>query len=444
MKYFGTDGIRGRAEMFTPEFVDSIAYAAASNSSKIIIARDTRVSGERIEALLADGLTRRGVNIVFAGIIPTPVLAYHTRISGAQYGIMITASHNPSEYNGIKFFSPEGAKLTEDAERCLESLINDYGSSKAEKRESCGHQTDKRQQAAQAGIRELADAVSGYLQHIKCALNPDIKGLRVLLDTANGAAARVAPFMFSELGAQVSVINDEVNGRRINENCGAAYPDTLINAMAQGEYDIGFTYDGDGDRVMAVKDGKLLDGDRLLYAAARYFQERGMLRVAAAVGTVMTNLGAEQAFLRRGIRFIRASVGDKNVAMEMKKHNCCLGGEASGHLIFTDYQNTGDGLLSSILIAEIDKKRGLLALDDIQEYPQVSDDIITVPSKIVEFRNNKEIDGYLKTITKTPNLRTVVRVSGTEPRIRIMVEAPSRERAAHLAAEIKNYILARI
>lgn len=429
MLYFGTDGIRQRSDFFTAEFLDSVAHAAAflSDNDTIVIGRDTRISGKFIEERLAESLRLRGKTVVCIGIAPTPVLARYIRDRKAGYGIMITASHNPPEYNGVKFFDILGKKISEEEEKLFETAM-------------AASEKDYR-----AGGKILEEnGIDKYIDFIKTELNPDIKGLKVFLDTANGAAVNAAPAVFEALGAKVTVINTETDGRNINVGCGATHPEVLIEAMSKGDYDIGFTYDGDADRVMAVKDGKLLDGDHIMYTVARYFQERGMLSEPAAVGTVMTNFGTERAFMSRGIKLIRAKVGDKHVIEEMFKRGCPIGGETSGHLIFTRYQNTGDGILSSLLAADIDVKRALIALDDIEEYPSVSDDIITVPERVDAFKANEEIKGYLKEIEKDTETRIVVRASGTEPRVRIMAEAPTKERAASLAAEIKSFILARI
>lgn len=429
MRYFGTDGIRGKETFFTHEFLIKAAAAASAAAPipRIMLARDPRVSGKRIEDELTAELVKRGNTVFSAGMTPTPVLAHLTRAYGCGLGIMVSASHNPPEYNGIKFFAADGSKISTAAEADIEDLIDNFG-----KAENSG------------GRRYEINGDLEYIEHITAIFKPFFKGRRILLDTANGAASRIAPGLFRRSGADVTVINGETDGIRINETCGATHTEVLLEAMEKHRYDLGFTYDGDADRVMAVKDGKLYDGDHIMYIAARYFSEKGLLRNNCITGTVMTNMGTEIALNDKGLRLLRSKVGDKYVSEEMQKNDCLIGGETSGHLIFKDYQNTGDGLLSSLILAVIDQEKDIRLFDDIKEYPQIMCDILTDPEKIENFKNNGEINAYLRDLGGRKDIRTVVRASGTEPKIRIMAEAPTEDGARKLAYEIRGFILGRI
>ncbi|MCL2629938.1 MAG: phosphoglucosamine mutase [Firmicutes bacterium] len=430
MKYFGTDGIRGLNEIFTEGFLKKIASATVKlfgKNSPIAIARDTRVSGRFIEETLARFLTDYGANVILLDITATPVCAYATKVLKCSAGIMISASHNPPEYNGIKFFGGNGAKLPSEAE--LERLID------------CEEEI-----ISEKGEISHADADTLYIEYILEKLGEDkpLEGLKVLLDTANGACAFVAPRLFNALGATVTVIANDTSGLWINENCGATHWENLVSAMDEGDYDIGFTYDGDGDRVMAVKCGKVFDGDHIIFVLAKHLKMNKKEEVGTVVGTVMTNYGAEKAFKQIGVNFLRAKVGDKYVYQEMCKLNSEIGGEASGHIILRKYQETGDGLLASAVVALTDKESDILMLDDIKEYPQISKDIMTTPQKVIKFNESEEIAKYLEEIKDKINGRAVVRASGTEPRIRIMVETACESEAEKTALEIRNRILKEI
>lgn len=430
MKYFGTDGIRGQSGFFTDDLLQRAAFAAVSaiKATRVAIARDTRISGKSIEDRLIESFLKAGADVVRVGMTPTPVLAYITRAYACDTGIMISASHNPPEYNGIKFFGRDGGKIEEAVEAALEEAIDNPFFAEG---------------APRGNLIDI-DADSEYILHMTNALKPDLKGIRVLIDAANGATSLIAAKLLRAAGAVPDVIHCNTDGTDINENCGATVPKTLADAMKDKNYRLGFTYDGDGDRVMAVKDGKIYDGDRLIYVAARYFLSKGRLKKSAAVGTVMTNLGMEKALEKRGIKLIRTKVGDKYVSDEMILNAYQIGGEASGHVIFRDYQNTGDGLLTSLLTAMIDLEEGIDILDDIKEYPQASRDIKTTPEKVAAFKNSEEIKKFISGFSSLPDGRVVVRASGTEPKIRIMAEAECAKKAAEYADTIRDFIVGRI
>jgi len=423
MKHFGTDGIRGKEEIFTEEYLTKIASGLVSiGIKKVIFGRDPRTSGPRMEKTMAAVLARYGVEVLLAGMIPTPVLSFLTKFYGCDCGVMLSASHNPPEYNGVKLFSSTGSKASEETELAVEKYIDEGG----------------KLPAAEDGSITSVDGAENYINYVLGCLKPDLRGLKVALDTANGATSVIAPQIFERAGAIVRAFNTETDGININNNCGATVPATLLKIVESGDYDIGFTYDGDGDRVMCVSGGKIFNGDHIMYVHCKSMKEKGTLVDNVMVGTVMSNLGTEKACENHGIKLIRTSVGDKCVYREMEKHGYNVGGEESGHLIFTDYMPTGDGILSSVLTAVLDKVKPIKELDDIVEYPSVSDFILCGKEEVEKFKTNPELKRYLSNIDS--EYRTVIRPSGTEPKIRILVEAESSEKARAKCAEIKKFI----
>lgn len=423
MKHFGTDGIRCKENIFTEEYLTKIASGLVFIGAKrVIFGRDPRTSGPRMEKTMSKVLVEHGVEVLSAGMVPTPVLAYLTKFYRCDYGIMLSASHNPPEYNGVKLFSANGSKVAERVELAVEDYIDNGG---------ILPENDKKE------IRSV-DGAEEYINYILSSVNVDLSGLRIALDTANGATSLIAPQIFRKAGAEVFPFNTETDGIRINENCGATVPSALVKVMSENGFDLGFTYDGDGDRVMCVKNGKVFNGDHLMYAHCKEMKKSGTLVKNTMVGTVMSNLGTEKACERSGINLVRTGVGDKCVFREMEKCGYNVGGEESGHIIFTDYMPTGDGILASVLTAKLDKAVGIDILDDITEYPSVSDCIVCGKAEVARFNESEELKAYLANIDK--EYRTVVRPSGTEPKIRILVEAESLERAREKCAEIKKRI----
>lgn len=429
MQYFGTDGIRGKEGIFTPDFLTRIARATVGlkERPKVVIGRDPRVSGERIEGVLTGTLLRFGAEVLSAGMTPTPVLAFLTRHFNADFGIMISASHNPPEYNGIKFLKTDGRKIEESTEAALERLIDNPCA--LEERE---------------GVLTRIEGNRLYIDDLCRKLQPSVAGMRILMDTANGATAEIAPQLFRELGCDVTAIYTETDGVRINENCGATHIETLAEAMRKGSYDLGFSFDGDGDRLMAAVGGRILDGDHILYIVARVLQQQGTLKDNTVVGTVMTNLGTEKSAAKHGIRLIRTKVGDKYVSDEMERNGYAAGGETSGHLIFSAYHTTGDGILAALLLAVIERKYGVLNLDDLEEYPQSHQDILTDADGIAAFDRSEAIKSYLRKVEGEIDGRIVVRKSGTEPKIRIMAEGKTKAESEAIAREIRTFILEQI
>ncbi len=429
MAHFGTDGIRAKASEFSTEYLHKIADAAlsASPNAKIVIGRDTRTSGPFIESELAKRLAQKGAEVMVVGMTATPTLAFLTQQKAADFGIMISASHNPPEYNGIKFFSSTAEKLSEETEREIEHFIdNPKGIADAVKpKEVVYYNGDE-----------------DYINFLIDRLNPNIAGMKILLDCANGATSKIAPALFKKLGAEVTVHNSNTSGEDINAGCGAAVPEYLLNSMEGGDFDIGFTYDGDGDRIMVVEKDKLFNGDHLMYVHARNMKQKGALKHDTIVATIMSNMGTEAACNRCGIKLLRTGVGDKYVHREMMKHGYNIGGEESGHIIFSDYMKTGDGILASLLTAILAKEISLSALDDIAEYPKAIKSYMCDKAAAQRFYTDEEIQNYLNNLKFEG--RSVVRPSGTEPKIRILVEAADAQLAEQKAAEIKEFLTRRL
>lgn len=425
MKYFGTDGIRGKSAMFTSDFLEKTAQAVKAFYGRIsvVVARDTRTSGKKIVSVLSKYLASAGINVLDAGMLPTPALAFLTKAKKAEIGIMVSASHNPPEYNGLKFFSGKGAKISTAEEEALEKLID----------------TSVFQAEEGGSYREYADGLEDYLGFVRRSFSPDLKGLKVVLDGASGAAGSAAVALFRGLGASVTALNAEGDGSRINVGTGAAHPEYIIGESLNSDADIAFSYDGDGDRVIAAVKGSCIDGDNMMYAAAKYFMEKGSLSPPVLVGTVMTNLGAEKALNALGIKLLRTPVGDKYVSMLMEEGGYPIGGERSGHIIFSDFAATGDGILTSLIIAAVAKEKNVSEYADYGEYPTASDEIKTDERGKRVFESSPEIAAFKAFLESEGNGRIIARPSGTEPVIRLTAEDPDMSVARRSVRRLKAY-----
>ncbi|MBQ8178423.1 MAG: hypothetical protein IJ033_04440 [Clostridia bacterium] len=429
MLKFGTDGIRARGDLFDDQFLGRFAKAIQKiyGTITLIIARDTRVSGEPIERGLSKHFKALGMGVRLAGVIPTPTLAFLTKSSGCDLGIMISASHNPPEYNGLKLFSGQGAKISLADEKEIEHALNE---------------DLKGSYGVEGWVESMStDSYVGYLQGI---FGNRLKGLKVAVDTCYGSTFSVVPAVFGELGAQLSGINLDPDGSKINVECGATHVEQLLEYCKESECDVAFAYDGDGDRVIAIIDGKVLTGDDVIYLIARYFKLKGMLKSKTVVGTIMSNVGLERALEDKGIAFLRADVGDKYVYEEMVKSGAQIGGEDSGHVILKDYAETGDGLLTSLFIACIQKEIGVSNLLDMAKYPVKEDSLSLSPEQRERFVNTPKIGAFIEEISLKCGVRVVVRPSGTEPKLRIMVEGETYEKAKESALKIKDYLSAEL
>ena len=442
-QYFGTDGIRGRVgeAPITPDFVMRLGYAAgrvlALNSHlsagarpTVLIGKDTRISGYMLEAALEAGLTAAGVDTLLTGPMPTPAVAYLTRALRAQAGIVITASHNPFEDNGIKFFSSAGLKLDDTIEHAIELELA---------------QPMACMPSAKLGkARRIDDAPGRYVEFCKSTFpnHLDLRGLKIVLDCAHGATYHVAPPVFHELGAEVIAIGNKPNGLNINLDAGSTHPQALQSAVVEHKADLGIAFDGDGDRVMMV-DGKgtLLDGDQLLYIIASGLHSKGELQ-GGVVGTLMTNLAMEHALARQKIPFVRAKVGDRYVLEQLNKTGWRLGGENSGHILTLDKTTSGDAIIAALQVLHALKLSGktLATLGaELVLYPQVLINVVT--NKKLDL-NHADIQTAVKAAETTLDGagRVLLRASGTEPKIRVMVEGQDGELVQKLAEEIAEVV----
>lgn len=438
-KLFGTDGVRGLANHdLTPELAFKLGRAAGTllkqgtDKASIIVGRDTRLSGFMLEGALTAGITSAGVNVYIAGIIPTPAVAFLVRELGCAAGAVISASHNPAPDNGIKFFNDKGYKLDDSLEEKIEKMIAE------------GLENLPRPTGSQLGrISILKDADDRYINFLKKALPLHIKGLKIVLDCANGAAYRAAPRLFRELGAQVISINDIPDGLNINEQCGSTHPASLQQTVLKYKADLGMAFDGDADRVIAVdENGKIVDGDKILVICGLSLQEKQELDDKIVV-TVMSNLGLKQAFQKASINVLETKVGDRYVLEEMLKSEAILGGEQSGHIIFLKHNTTGDGILSGLNLVHVvkEKKKSLSQLAaQMNTLPQV---LVNVKVRSKEgWQDNDKIN---EAIRETNELlkdigRLLVRPSGTEPLIRVMAEGPDEKELERLTNKLAEVI----
>lgn len=431
-KYFGTDGVRGEVGKFpiTPDFALKLAYAAGQvlvkhdgeHTPTVIIGKDTRISGYMLESALVSGFTAAGVNVIQTGPLPTPGIAYLTRALRLSAGVMISASHNHYADNGIKFFAEGGVKLSDEIEAEIEAQID------------LPMQTVPPERLGRA--RRISGADDRYIEFCKSTFpaNMNLRGLRLVVDTANGAGYHVAPKVFHELGADVVEIANKPDGYNINDRCGATHPKTLQAALLQHEADYGIAIDGDGDRLMMVdRFGKVYDGDALVYVIAKA-RAKTEAPIGGVVGTVMTNMAMEVALRQLGVPFCRAKVGDRYVLEQLTQRSWLIGGEASGHILCLDKHNTGDGTISAlqVLAALQILQEDLPAAVDWQPYPQV---MINVR---IDKDSSWETDSAAALAEVEASLagqgRVVLRASGTEPVVRVMVEAQN-SRLAQTGAE---------
>ena len=440
-KIFGTDGIRCivNQEPMTTETCLKIAKVTGyllSHTNKykrrVLISKDTRLSGYLFEPLLTAGFISMGMDVVLVGPLPTPALPMLIRSLRADLGVMITASHNTYEYNGLKFFDSEGYKFNRTIEKKIENIIS--STTKYNKIINLSNMSGK--------ALRLDDAQGRYSEYLKSTLNTKskFKNLKVVLDCANGATYNVAPNLFWELGCKVIVINNIPDGKNINLECGAVNVTSLSKKVIKEKADIGFAFDGDGDRVIAVDEkGSLIDGDNIIALFAESFLQLNQLNKMTVVTTVMSNLGFEE-FLKKklDIKLIRTNVGDINVIEKMKKHKYSLGGEQSGHIILGNYLGTGDGILAALKILEIfyfKKIKASKLFDLYDKCPQIK---INIPikkmiNKELQRRLNKLKNQYIKT---HPDLRLLVRESGTEPLIRILVEGKDKGQVKSISLKL--------
>ena len=429
LKYFGTDGVRGVANQeLSPELAFRVGraggYVLTRHSDRkrpqVLVSRDTRISGEMLESALIAGLLSVGIEVLRLGVVTTPGVAYLVRAQEADAGVMITASHNPIEYNGIKYFGSDGFKLSDELEYEIEQLLD--------------APADELPRPAAAGLGVVDDYKEGALKYtsfLEQTIATDLTGLKVVVDAANGATSGFIANLFADLNVDLIPIHDQPDGLNTNLDCGSTHPASLQAAVVEHQADLGIAFDGDGDRCIAVDhEGKLVDGDKIMYICGKNMEENGRLKQDTVVTTVMSNLGMYKALEAHGMKSVKTKVGDRYVVEEMLKHGYNLGGEQSGHIIFSDHNTTGDGMLTALQLLQVVKSTGRTLKDlaaEVTTYPQELVNI-TVADKEAAM-TNPQLQAIIAEVETEMNGdgRILVRPSGTEPLLRIMAEAPTKE-----------------
>ena len=445
-KYFGTDGVRGEANVeLTPElafklgrFGGYVLSQHATEAPKVLVGRDTRISGEMLEAALIAGLLSVGIHVYKLGVLATPAVAYLVKTEGASAGVMISASHNPALDNGIKFFGGDGFKLDDEKEAEIEALLD--------------ASEDTLPRPSAEGLGTVVDYPEGLRKYEAYLVSTGtaLEGMKVALDTANGAAFTSARQIFADLGAQITVIGETPDGLNINFNVGSTHPEALQELVKESKSAIGLAFDGDSDRLIAVdENGEIVDGDKIMYIIGKYLSEKGQLAQNTIVTTVMSNLGFHKALDREGINKAVTAVGDRYVVEEMRKSGYNLGGEQSGHVILMDYNTTGDGQLSAVQLTKIMQETGM-------SLSQLASEVTIYPQKLVNIRVENtmkdkamEVPAIKAIIDKMEeemagNGRILVRPSGTEPLLRVMAEAPTTEEVDYYVDTIAEVVKAEI
>jgi phosphoglucosamine mutase len=428
-RLFGTDGVRGVAgDALTAELAVALGRAAADEARaerpQVLIIRDTRESGPMLEGALAAGVAQGGGDALIGGVVPTPAASILVRRLGLDLAVVVSASHNPWQDNGIKFFGRDGAKLSADSERRIEAAVA----------------ADLRPPHAVGQVRVLHGASDDYLRELEGTFSSRLDGLKVVLDCANGSTHSVGPEIFKRLGADAEVLCADPDGRNINEGCGSTHPEGLAERVVSSGADIGFAYDGDGDRVIAVDaTGALRDGDELIVLIARYLAERGDLGGGVAV-TVMSNFGFHTAMAEAGIQVETTAVGDKHVSEALSKRGWRLGGEQSGHVIWTQFAPTGDGIAASLLTCQALAGRSLADAIPMRKLPQTLVNVRVADRDAIEDATEfwAEVDREVAALKGRG--RILVRPSGTEPLVRVMVEAPTQDEADSVAGRLSDSV----
>lgn len=444
-KLFGTDGVRGVANTeLTGELAYNLGRAGAyvltkekAHAPKILVGMDTRISGDMLESALVSGMCSVGAHVVLAGVIPTPAVAYLVRKYNFDAGVVISASHNPMEYNGIKFFNSNGYKLRDELENEIEDILL--------------NRIDELPQPTGAGVGTKSisdDAIEDYIQFLTKSTNVNLKGIKVALDCANGASYKAAPISILNLGASMCIIHNEPDGTNINANCGSTHIEGLKKFVVENGADIGFAFDGDADRCLAVDEkGNLIDGDKILAICGNYMKEKGMLKNDTIVGTVMTNLGFNIMAKEKGINVEQTNVGDRYVLERMIEKGYNLGGEQSGHIIFLDHNTTGDGILTAIQMLTVLKESGKKASELASVMTQMPQVLVNARVDNAKKNTYMEVAEIKKAIDDLSAKfkdegRVLIRTSGTEPLIRVMIEGKDidliRSEAERLAKFIED------
>lgn len=446
-KYFGTDGVRGIANKeLTPELAFKLGryggyvlsqHEDSSRKPRVLVGRDTRISGEMLEQALIAGLLSVGIEVYQLGVISTPGVAYLTRLQKASAGVMISASHNPAEDNGIKFFGADGFKLVDDQEAEIEALLD------------AEEDTLPRPSAEGLGsLDEFPEGLLKYSQFLVQSIPGDLADMTVCLDAANGATATAVNRVFADLETDFYTMGTSPNGLNINDGVGSTHPEALAEMVVEKGADAGLAFDGDGDRIIAVDElGRIIDGDKIMYICAKYLAEKKRLKKDTIVTTVMSNLGFHKAVEEIGLKDVVTQVGDRYVVEEMRKNDYNFGGEQSGHMIFLDYNTTGDGMLSGIQLLNVMKQTG-------KKLSELADEVTIYPQKLVNIRvtdkNGAMEVPAIKAVVEQAEAemngegRILVRPSGTEPLLRVMAEAPTQEKVDYYVDKIAEVVRAEI
>ncbi len=429
LKYFGTDGVRGVANQdLSPELAFRVGraggYVLTRHSERkqpqVLVARDTRISGQMLENALVAGLLSVGIEVLRLGVVTTPGVAYLVRAQEADAGVMITASHNPIEYNGIKYFGNDGFKLSDEMEAEIEQILD--------------APTDDLPRPAAEGLGTVDDYLEGALKYtsfLEQTISTDLSGLKIVVDAANGATSAFVSQLFADLNVDAIQINSQPNGLNTNLDCGSTHPEGLQAAVVEHGADLGIAFDGDGDRCIAVDEqGNLIDGDKIMYVCGQYMEANGRLKEHTVVTTVMSNLGMYKALEANGMTSVKTKVGDRYVVEAMKEHGYNLGGEQSGHIIFLDHNTTGDGMLTALQLLQVVKTSG-------KTLSELASPVVTYPQELVNItvqdkQAAQQNPALLAVIAEVEDEmagdgRVLVRPSGTEPLLRIMAEAPTEE-----------------
>jgi phosphoglucosamine mutase len=428
-RLFGTDGVRGVAgDALTAELAVALGRAAADEARaerpQVLIIRDTRESGPMLEGALAAGVAQGGGDALIAGVIPTPAASILVRRLGLDLAVVVSASHNPWQDNGIKFFGRDGAKLSDEAEERIEQAVR----------------ADVRPPEAVGQVRLLHGAADDYIRELEGAFRDRLDGIKVVLDCANGSTHFVGPEIFKRLGAETEVLCADPDGRNINEGCGSTHPESLAERVVASGADIGFAFDGDGDRVLAVDaSGRVRDGDELIVLAASHLAEAGELSGGVAV-TVMSNFGFHQAMEAAGIEVATTHVGDRNVSEELRERGWMLGGEQSGHIIWTTFAPTGDGIAAALLTCRALAGRSLADSISMEKLPQTLVNVAVADRDAIEDAQAFWDEVEREEAALEGRGRILVRPSGTEPLVRVMVEAPTQDEADLVAGRLSTAV----
>ena len=445
-KLFGTDGVRGIANKeLTPELAFRLGKAGAqvlsygNHQPVILIGKDTRISGDLLEDALASGILAMGGSVIKVGILPTPAIAYLVRYYHADAGVVISASHNPFEYNGIKFFSGDGFKLDDALEERIEELVLAPG--------NIGEPVT----GAQIGRCLKADeaALEHYTEFLKGTIDCDIRGMKLVIDCANGASYKAAEAVYRDLGAEIVLLANEPDGININDGCGSTHPEKLQQKVTETGADLGLAYDGDADRLIAVDEkGRIIDGDKLICICARMLKETGRLAGNRVTATVMSNIGFHKYIESMGCAVDVTAVGDRYVLESMRKTGCVIGGDQSGHIIFLNHTTTGDGILSSLQLIQaiclFGKKPSELA-DEIEIYPQVLRNASVKNENKKKYQEDEEIRAEIRRMEELMKGkgRVLIRPSGTEPLVRVMLEGSDIDQITRLAEDLAELLTKR-